>query len=194
MLLITYVSRRDTQKIQLRAGLLFSVQSWTKGWRQIDKIKQNRFFYGMFYSWFFAIFTKKRKNLALGWTAGYSPSNLSISGIFLKFPNFLRSKSYFVRQLVRQLLHLLSGDNNVVPFYLWWREILQKSEKVSKYFVQDCSWLAKGWRNAESLKLYFKSEPRGLVRWYFRFPFVLKSGKQKQKHQNNLSKYCSLMV
>ena len=26
------------------------VQSWTKGWRQIHKIKQNRFFYGMFYS------------------------------------------------------------------------------------------------------------------------------------------------
>ena len=23
-------------------------QSWTKGWRQIDEIKQNRFFYGMF--------------------------------------------------------------------------------------------------------------------------------------------------
>ena len=26
------------------------LQSWTKGWRQIDKIKQNRFFYGMVYS------------------------------------------------------------------------------------------------------------------------------------------------
>ena len=26
------------------------VQSWTKGCRQIDEIKQNRFFYGMFYS------------------------------------------------------------------------------------------------------------------------------------------------
>ena len=25
-------------------------QSWTKGWRQIDETKQNRFFYGMFYS------------------------------------------------------------------------------------------------------------------------------------------------
>ena len=24
-------------------------QFWTKGWRQIDEIKQNRFFYGMFY-------------------------------------------------------------------------------------------------------------------------------------------------
>ena len=26
------------------------VQSWTKGWREIHKIKQNRFFYGMLYS------------------------------------------------------------------------------------------------------------------------------------------------
>ena len=26
------------------------VQSWTKGWRQIDKIKQNRFSYEMVYS------------------------------------------------------------------------------------------------------------------------------------------------
>ena len=67
------------------------LQSWTKGWRQIDEIKQNRFFYGMFYSWFF---TKKCQNLALGWTAGYSPSNPSISGIFWKLPNFLGLKSF----------------------------------------------------------------------------------------------------
>ena len=40
---------------------------------------------------FLQFFTKKHQNLALGWTAGYSPSNLSISEIFLKFPNFLRS-------------------------------------------------------------------------------------------------------
>ena len=26
------------------------LQCWTKGWRKIHKIKQNRFFYGMFYS------------------------------------------------------------------------------------------------------------------------------------------------
>ena len=36
-------------------------------------------------------FTEKRQNLAFGWMAGYSPSNPSISGIFVKFPNFLRS-------------------------------------------------------------------------------------------------------
>ena len=38
---------------------------------------------------FLRFFTDKRQNLALGWTAGYSPSNPSISGILLKFPNFL---------------------------------------------------------------------------------------------------------
>ena len=32
---------------------------------------------------FLRFFTKKRQNLAFGWTAGYSPSNQSISGIFL---------------------------------------------------------------------------------------------------------------
>ena len=117
--------------------ICFLRESWTKVWKQIHKIKQNRFFYGMFYSWFFAIFTKKRQNLVLGWMDGYSPWNPSISGIFLKFPNFLRSK--VVRQLVRQLVHSLSDDNNLVPFDLWWRQILLKSEKVSKCFFQDCS-------------------------------------------------------
>ena len=35
---------------------------------------------------FLQLFTKKRQNLALGWTAVHSPSNPRISGIFLKFP------------------------------------------------------------------------------------------------------------
>ena len=34
----------------------FYVQSWTKGCKQIYQIKQNRFFYGMFYSCFFTSF------------------------------------------------------------------------------------------------------------------------------------------
>ena len=38
---------------------------------------------------FLRFFTKKCQNLTFGWTAGYSPSNPSISGIFRKFPNFL---------------------------------------------------------------------------------------------------------
>ena len=39
---------------------------------------------------------------------------------------------------MRQLIHSLSGDNNLVPFHLWWRQIVLKSEKVYKCFVQDC--------------------------------------------------------
>ena len=34
---------------------------------------------------FYRFFTKKRQNLAFGWTAGYSPSKPSITEIFLKF-------------------------------------------------------------------------------------------------------------
>ena len=37
---------------------------------------------------------------------------------------------------MRQLVHSLYGDNNLVPFDLWWRQILLKSEKVWKCFVK----------------------------------------------------------
>ena len=40
---------------------------------------------------FLQFFSKIHQILAFGWTPGFSPSNPSISGIFLKFPNFLRS-------------------------------------------------------------------------------------------------------
>ena len=40
---------------------------------------------------FLQFFTKKRQNLDFGWTAVHLPSNLTISEIFLKFLNFLRS-------------------------------------------------------------------------------------------------------
>ena len=50
---------------------------------------------------FLRFFTKKHQNLAFGWTAGYLPSNASISGIFLKFPNFLSSSG--TREATRTL-------------------------------------------------------------------------------------------
>ena len=55
---------------------------------------------------FLQFFTKKRQKLAFEWTAGYSPSNPSISGIFLKFPNYLRflSRSY---SLFKSYVHFL---------------------------------------------------------------------------------------
>ena len=43
---------------------------------------------------FLQFFTKKRQNLAFGQKAEYLPSNPNISGIFLKFPNFLSLKSF----------------------------------------------------------------------------------------------------
>ena len=42
--------------------LLVELQSWTKSWRQIDEIKQNRFFYGLFYTWYFSNFYQKPSN------------------------------------------------------------------------------------------------------------------------------------
>ena len=36
-------------------------------------------------------FTEKRQNVAFRWPAGYFPSNPSLSWVFLKFSNFLRS-------------------------------------------------------------------------------------------------------
>ena len=41
-------------------------------------------------------------------------------------------------QLVRQLLHIPSDDNNLVLFHLWWRQVVLKRWKVCKCFVQDC--------------------------------------------------------
>ena len=32
----------------------------------------------------------------------------------------------------------LCGDNNLISLHLWWREIVLKSEKVYKFFVQNC--------------------------------------------------------
>ena len=74
----------------VRTARNLELQSWTKGWRKIDEIKQNRFFFGMVYSWFLRFFTEKCQNLAFGWTAGFSLSNPSIPGILWKFTNFLR--------------------------------------------------------------------------------------------------------
>ena len=36
--------------LELLPSSLIELESWTKGWRQIYKIMQNRFFYGILYS------------------------------------------------------------------------------------------------------------------------------------------------
>ena len=58
---------------------------------KLKKLSKIGSFMESFTADFLQFFTKKCQNLAFGWTAGYSPSNQSISGIFWKFPNFLRS-------------------------------------------------------------------------------------------------------
>ena len=55
------------------------------------KLRKIDFSMECFRAYFLPFFTKKCQNLAIGWAAGYSPSYLSIRGIFWKFPNFLRS-------------------------------------------------------------------------------------------------------
>ena len=70
---------------------IFELQSWTKRWSKFTKLSKIGFSMEYFTANLLQFFTEKRQNLAFGWTAGQSPSNPSIVGIFLKFPNFLRS-------------------------------------------------------------------------------------------------------
>ena len=44
---------------ELEIKICFLRQCWREGWRQVDEIKRNRFFCGMVYGWFFAIFYQK---------------------------------------------------------------------------------------------------------------------------------------
>ena len=60
------------------SSVSFETQSWSKRWRQIHKIKQNRFFYGMFYSRFFAIFYRKTSKFGYrvdGWVLAIIPKH-----------------------------------------------------------------------------------------------------------------------
>ena len=71
-----------------------SVSSDNLGQKVVDKfIKLSKIGFSMkcFTADILQLFTEQRQNLAFRWPVEYSPSNPSISGIFLKFPNFLRS-------------------------------------------------------------------------------------------------------
>ena len=56
---------------------------------KLTKLSKIGFSMECFIADFLRLFTKTRQNLATGWTARYSPSNPSISRIFLKFPKVL---------------------------------------------------------------------------------------------------------
>ena len=77
--------------LQIKSGVyripskIYDVQSWTKGCRQIHEIKQNRFFYEMFCSWYFGIFYWKTSKLDF-WVTGWV---LAIKS--KHFRDFLRS-------------------------------------------------------------------------------------------------------
>ena len=86
----------------------------------------------------FAIFLHNGQNLSFVWTAWLLMINSK------HFKNFVKiswlptiHKSYVVWQLVRHHVYLLSGDNNLVLFQLWWKEDVLKREKIYNYFVQD---------------------------------------------------------
>ena len=58
---------------------------------KLTKLSKIGFSMECFTADFLQFFYKKCQNLDFGWTAGNSSSNPSVSGIFRKFPNFLRS-------------------------------------------------------------------------------------------------------
>ena len=65
----------------------------------------------------FSPFFSTTVNISLwgGWLAGWELS--------IKSKSFKDHKSQVVRQLVGQLPHSGSADNNLVLFHLWWREL-----------------------------------------------------------------------
>ena len=112
------------------------LQSWTKSWRQIHEIheiKQDRLFYDIFCWWFFAIFLPKTSKFGFrvdDWVLTMKSKRFRDFIEISQFPKILSFKSFG---------NSLSGDYNLVPFHLWWKEIMLKSEKIYKYFVQDCT-------------------------------------------------------
>ena len=59
------------------------------------------------------------------------------SEIFLIFSHFLLSKSWVVRELMRQLVYTMFITNNHASFHLWREENLLKYQNVSKYNGHD---------------------------------------------------------
>ena len=113
----------------LRDNNLFLRQSSIEGFKRIQKIKH--FIWDVLH--IFVIFAKKHQNLDFGWSAGYSPSSPSISAIFLKFPNFLRSSCFSP----------LATGEATPKFFFWWKysspvSLVLKREKVYKCFVHHC--------------------------------------------------------
>ena len=89
----------------------------------------------MIYSWCFVIFyrkTSQRGFWVVSWVLGTTSSKLFSD--FLEIPWFPKILSLSCSATMKQLVHSLSGVNNLIPFHLWWREIVLKREKLYKCF------------------------------------------------------------
>ena len=76
---------------ELRMKFCFLRQSWAKGWRQIDEIKQNSFSMECFTADILRLFYQKMSKFGF-WLDGCALAIKSKHSMdFWKFPNFLRS-------------------------------------------------------------------------------------------------------
>ena len=140
--------------------MLGRMQFCAKCCRKIYKIKQNRFFYGMFYNWlFFLLFLPKNFKIWLFFGRRSTRHRIrALQGFFwiTWFPKTLNLFFSCVGILPAQqqkCLILIFGPCHLTPFeatcaftfwwywyssvHLWWREIMLKRGKAYKCFVQD---------------------------------------------------------
>ena len=80
------------EAIMVRVIILYACTTNTSNYKLLKLKKSTKMI--CFKADFLQFFTKTRQNMAFGCPAGYSPLNLSISGIFLKYPKILSLKSF----------------------------------------------------------------------------------------------------
>ena len=88
------------------------------------------YFYVKFSGAFYFFFENNCQNCNFIWPTEYFLIIASIWGFSWNFLISLDSRSYVFQQLRRELLHLLSDENNLVPYHFW------SKTQVYKYPVQ----------------------------------------------------------
>ena len=91
----------------------------------------------------FSISWCKYQNFPFGWPTGLSALDPSISGILFFFNFSVLSFKLCAKLGNYSHSHSHSDGNNLVPFHLWWREIVLKRERAQKCFAQDSENLCK---------------------------------------------------
>ena len=125
--------------------------SWTKGWRLIQKIKQNRFLYGMFYSWSFAVFYQKLSQFGF-WVDGWSLA--------------IKSKHFRDFNVLSKIVELIVSDDSwqvltvgdIVSLFIW-----------SVYFLQTRKQILKMLKNIKKWRHYSTSIVKESHWWNFNF-------------------------